>query len=1746
MKGIYKRFTAIFLACLITASTGFTAAGEVSNNIAKEKPGVPFDNYEPERDTNGIGSEKKYENSQAGLHTDKTVIKAYDDGRTFDLNLEAWRIGTNTADVSFILDASGSMAWVSENISPMSVGAEYSKANADDLYDGFFLKDDVLDKFLNPANTDNTSLSYSDYQYYVYDPRSSVQEYVPLGFWEGGDYDIINNNPINVLENTWSGRGYKLMGYYPIQSGSNSTNQINKDSGEPGLSIINSPSGNVYTDNGAHDGYYGTTGTGKLRTGDTTDRAMNMVSVAEGNENFGGVLLDVKPESGSAITISFSLYINSGSANGTYDNTLTDTDVFLIAPLGVDYKNDNHFRFTLSDKPRLWGNGNSLGSSFENEIKMKTTNFITVVIDPSKPNPDNVIVYINGTERKAGNNKGFSDSQLLIDNPRIIFGPGNTTASAPYIIDEIYVFDGALTKADEANLRQEATKQSVSGGTVAVKKTDGSYRDQTDRAYAGSTVISQLQADYESSTRSRGWYYVNSSGTWPNLENTRTGKQYVGLLTDTQANVKIGEVQNPSGKNITDKGPFPTQEQIALKDNNGHEALRFYVDEEGLLRCLVNSGQNSSSDTRTFISYVYQNEPHSMIKVEMLEAALNSFTNQLFTRSPQSRISAVRFSSENVTKGKNTFEQLQLLPWTTGEKVSANTFDLVKKDGNYSAEKGYYPYTLTGGTAAWTGLESYMKYLAPEAGRKVGEKYSKKYIILFTDGKDDTWNNTGNVIGKGYAEDYAAKLKDAANTRTVTSKHDSSKYTIKAYDDDKDGYTIFTVMLEGGTASRREEAQDFLGKIAGEATKNPEIDHYDFYANNMETLENAFDEILSLINKDLEDYVVQDYIDPRFDLVDADGNVIELKNGGNIGVAKVNMENGFEFVCERKEEADENDKKQMRENKVKLYYDGDADMYFLKWTGCKIPMTVAPNKAINGGKNQISVWSSNITIKAKEDFIGGNAVLTNGNKPGMNLVYSSKDKRPLSNLSGTKYMAETSDNPYPAKGFPRTTVNVRLKSIKTEEFEDVVYLGEVISPAEMLTDIEKKFMEDSYYLEYLRRYANRLGDGLSGNVGASNHEQLISLLNAWLKIDKKEDDKSVKSFTIPYMYLPSVDEAGNKLNNTGDALTHEMDILGILTYEWEKLDPPDNKNDNPEDWYYTAKTDPYVSNKTDQIKYSLTVRYTPLTLSGNFNDQNIVERRGEYKFLEKDIFFDTDFTVIAGASSWKFGTRNDYNMSMLKGDNYYYTWYKKPVGEKQLDVNQDYKIGNSNVEKRDYFVDEEKGDDTLRAETPYTKNIVSGGLAFEIRVPVGDLKKVLNSSGGYERYFTVNAKRKFNHADDQKKIDDNKLGDYGETFTLTYSINYSAAQIKALIGSKKDKDYVSLFATVNKANANSQGYISASFNGVGNASKTQLPIGTYTIDLSSVRDLVFVPGNTNTKFNKIYGDGNAANYTADRFTDDVYDNDTGKSIDNKPHHSQWEIDEDLTKTNAKKNRVIESKYIADYENSKGLQSVSFYLGTGTDDKKGNTASTSDSYYINDRLGIICLSYGQGSLELTKNVKNSDKYNDIKWTFYVTLYSDVKLDTRNFDAEYKDADGKIIQRDKPILEEQLLNASDGSYMYKVIVKLQHGETIRFSNFQAKDTSYTSEPKIRYEIREGTPTAVLSVDYDVEYDPGDSGIIDVETKVVCNNIFPESFKLPGLGGIGTRGIVMFGAGTVLLSILLFGMYYRKRIMRTQKDS
>lgn len=1288
------------------------------------------------------------------------------------------------------------------------------------------------------------------------------------------------------------------------------------------------------------------------------DNALNLAQTAKN----GAVLLDAAQQklTGNDFTISFKI-----KQDGTDNKPTAEANLFYLGSLNTSGGYNRIFRAKEGSSNRLkMDDSVSINSIFGKSGEYKTIT-ITIKGTEVKHYIDGEIYEEKNKDTgEITSPKNLSSVIDLSDISLIIGGLwDNGYNGADILIDDLYVFDRALSTDEVAACFGSAATEICESSTEKTKKSHA-IQNVVDKSTGTTNKVSLAQitsglANNEAFYR-RGWYYVNSHSDWIDIsgedgDTLESGKQYVGIAKDAgiEKYCNIDEATIPSAWKDSVEEPESYAYQIKQGDKGQpkyvapavEQSIRFYVDAVGYLRCFVYSGGESKEGNpkRTFCSVVYWKGEDSntkslkQTKYERLNDALNQFYSGLAEYSDLTNTAVVRYSTMHAA---DSLDQLIMQEWTSwsdyyqeekekNPEANPNNTDylkdlLIPKDWETSitqqpaAEKkeeqetvgktGQYPYVMTGGTYTWTGLKSFYDNMVDIEGKKSGNRVydvatdaRDKYLIIFTDGRDNTQDIILNEDGTGVKE-YGSDYKDTDYVTSNNPYSDDTTHTVGddnhkiQYDGDlaeawadklkEEGYTIYCVMMSTGSVSKTANAEEyskayyFLNTLAGSKEIEDEIadledqlktetdpkalaslnsriaelkkdvqDHVIVAepTDGSNTVAQAFQTILEQIQKPRTDYTVQDYIDPRFNLIGLgdDGSTITYNLGANgtityNGITKTvgndignSHAEGLAYtpikseMVNRKENPDYSDGYDNGDNKGTgyIYYDDEKDMYYLRWTNQVIPMR---DSSFNTDTNAetpdyLDVWSATIRLKAKDDFIGGNDILTNGNEAGENLVFSTStidnmetnykfygftdedksngkvtEREKLQKLSGTdrKINAVDADGvsqavygdgmDIPSSGFPRVTVNVRLLKLNANNMNDVIYMGEVVSPTMMLADLENDYMTGSYYLQYLERYAYRL-------YGKdADQKPLIELLNQWLKINVK--DEAEKTFTIPYIYLPDpeYDDAGNLVivgdkvkieNSTGldsivagteDAFNdlNLRDVTGFITYTWRRDDGSkeeqqkmEEKSPSGEDQYDITKE--YVVKNTDQIKYNLQLKFTPLlkeNLEGFTLDTNFIKAdasgKGEQFFNVKEFEFNS-----TGVTGWTFTNRSEYLKAMVSETHIYephimydsnkwvlvnpedsgghsindaidayikddqteksgekqvedkgvYDWdsiYKNVAGEEQIEVGK----------YAEYYTDTPDNvkisDDkhSLEANTTYIKDVVNGALALELVV----------------------------------------------------------------------------------------------------------------------------------------------------------------------------------------------------------------------------------------------------------------------------------------------------------------------------------------------------------------------------------------------------------------------------------------------
>ena len=630
---------------------------------------------------------------------------------------------------------------------------------------------------------------------------------------------------------------------------------------------------------------------------------------------------------------------------------------------------------------------------------------------------------------------------------------------------------------------------------------NGTYQDMTSVNNNNFPILVQ---QYDGN----GWYFVDTTGNPQYLYNgyKYSNKDYVGI--------------SATGANSW-TSPFY---------NNNPVKPRFYIGTDGYLHCVYyknNFRVGTGNGSFLWDSIVYEKTPTSKTKTEVLQDSIAQFTTILKGQMANSKMAMTRFSNENFTATGNEYnsrKKLVLLNWTTNSGDIIGAMNNISTNSGAAISNGQYNFTLTGGTVTKWGVQSYIENIKNQITGQDANDKNNKYIIIFTDGKDtggDADSNTGGTTGD-----------------LIRNNTDSLV---------KQGYTVFTVLMRSKAMTEGSDqltrSRKFLQYLAtgnqNSNTENGVQKYFEADADDPTGMVEAFRKIALSITS-LEGYTIQDYVDPRFNVLNSAGEILSvLDDSGNFTNGKTGSERidwsttGRQFTTQDGKPAT-------------LFYDKNKKMFYIQWTDQRIY-----SNAI--GEEVVHPWGSTVRLQAKEDFIGGNDIVTNGDEAKQNRVYHPS----FSNNSQT-------DPKHPAKDFPRTSVNVALLDLDSGHYEDTVFLGETIKPGDLLTYLEST-VDENEYIEFLSRAGSRDGVNYLSRLAAGNE------------------------VAVDYRYL------GSSNSKLYAGIDQQDDVIGKLVYTWVPVDEngsvrtPDSGNESS-GWTSNAG---FAADKTQDYRYKLSIRYVP-------------------------------------------------------------------------------------------------------------------------------------------------------------------------------------------------------------------------------------------------------------------------------------------------------------------------------------------------------------------------------------------------------------------------------------------------------------------------------------------------------------------------------------------------------------------------
>lgn len=445
-----------------------------------------------------------------------------------------------------------------------------------------------------------------------------------------------------------------------------------------------------------------------------------------------------------------------------------------------------------------------------------------------------------------------------------------------------------VTSSDDK--KAVATLYKADGKTKIEKDADSSYHIMN---YTQQEII-ESSMDYSKTATVNDWdkrtYDINitaSSKTTSSSVVTTGGVADVVMALDVSGSMEYTQTAGTKKTKYSEVGKY-NKIRNSLKPNK----IYYYYYQDYNVRPMINIDntwmyyyRNSWWDIKdSDTTYIYEWPS----RITALKEVVNQFIRNTATSPPKSNIGLAPFNTA-VTNATETLLN-----------VDKNKDTLIKNVSRLS---------VTGGTSPHTALNEALKLL--------NNAKNPKYVILFTDGEP---TGNGRVWDDNY-QDYAEKAAKALKDK---------------------GIKVFTVGF-----ALSESGQKFLAGDENNSTNYPGIASKGcaFNATNAEDLAKIFEKIQHTVTEDtaIQNATVTDVIDPRFVILDEEGNAItadQLKDGKTVKV-----------------------------NDGTVYLDAKGNQC-IKWEGQRIP-----NKKENEAGN--ACWSKSIKVKAKDDYIGGNNVPTN-------------------------------------------------------------------------------------------------------------------------------------------------------------------------------------------------------------------------------------------------------------------------------------------------------------------------------------------------------------------------------------------------------------------------------------------------------------------------------------------------------------------------------------------------------------------------------------------------------------------------------------------------------------------------------------------------------------------------------------------------------------------------------------------------
>lgn len=489
--------------------------------------------------------------------------------------------------------------------------------------------------------------------------------------------------------------------------------------------------------------------------------------------------------------------------------------------------------------------------------------------------------------------------------------------------------------------------------------------------------------------------YVSSKETYKVIVTENNGKATATLYhADGTTPVEKNQIVNYTEKEEAEKNL--TSSKTAKLVNYDNRTYQIDLNAEVTGKEADQEAKNASVVLVLDASGSMNEQIGNTTKIAALRNAANKFIETLSKKSADSQVSIIWYRGDEGDSDLTNTLPFQKLDPSGVKKLKSN---IDKKR------------TIDGGTPMGSALEAAYNQLGNAT------KGNDKYVLFMTDGMPgyDSSDQNFNCMTANKAVNYANKIKEKAIIYTVGVGVSGSFKWKEGHSESSSDYTAHGGYFESIFNYKKNSGHESCTGLNFLANKIASDSDHAYDTNNVTDLVKEFELIAGKIG-DL--YTVQparivDVIDARFELTEDSVNTLASKKiAGKTGT-----------VNESKTEITWKDDENKEVGKVTIVKNSDGTTT-ITWTGAAAKIG---NKAATAETDR--GWKASFQVKAKDDFIGGNMIPTNGADSGIYL-----------NGGGIKK-------------FEQPSVNVKLLDLNIENKEITVFKGDPISPQNFRSEL---------------------------------------------------------------------------------------------------------------------------------------------------------------------------------------------------------------------------------------------------------------------------------------------------------------------------------------------------------------------------------------------------------------------------------------------------------------------------------------------------------------------------------------------------------------------------------------------------------------------------------------------------------------------------------------------------------------------